>query len=158
VSAEGGFANFVRTRIAPLFVSAAYSIDAVREFMFRVVSQCMLNYHASALSGAGAGKIKGGDRLPWAAGAGIDNFAPTGKLDWQVQVYGAADEALSAWCHREGLQLRVFDWERAHEHAGLARDAAYLVRPDGYVAMSDPAGAWQALRDYFEGIGYRRFI
>jgi 2-polyprenyl-6-methoxyphenol hydroxylase-like FAD-dependent oxidoreductase len=41
VSAEGSFANFVRTRIAPLFVSAAYSVEAVREFMFRVVSQCM---------------------------------------------------------------------------------------------------------------------
>jgi 2-polyprenyl-6-methoxyphenol hydroxylase-like FAD-dependent oxidoreductase len=157
VSAGGSFANFVRTRIAPLFVSAAYSIDAVKEFMFRVVSQCMLNYHGSPLSGAGAGKVKGGDRLPWAAGAAIDNYAPTGKLDWQVHVYGMADEALSGWCHREGLQLRVFDWERAHEHTGLARDAAYLVRPDGYVATADAAGKPEALRKYFEDIGYRRF-
>jgi 2-polyprenyl-6-methoxyphenol hydroxylase-like FAD-dependent oxidoreductase len=158
VSAGGGFANFVRTRIAPLFVSAAYSIDAVRELMFRVVSQCMLNYHGSAISGSAAGKLKGGERLPWAAGATSDNFAPTGKLDWQVHVYGAAGEALSGWCHRKGLQLRVFDWERAHEHTGLARDAAYLVRPDGYVAMADPDGEPDALRAYFEGIGYRRFI
>jgi 2-polyprenyl-6-methoxyphenol hydroxylase-like FAD-dependent oxidoreductase len=157
VSAEGGFANFVRTRIAPLFVSAAYSIDAVREFMFRVVSQCMLNYHGSPISAAAAGKVKGGDRLPWAAGATTDNFAPTGKLDWQVHVYGAADEALSGWCHRNGLQLRIFEWERAHEHAGLARDAAYLVRPDGYVAMADAAGAPEGLRDYFQAIGYRRY-
>jgi len=158
VSAEGGFANFVRTRIAPLFVSAAYSVDAVKEFMFRLVSQCMLNYHGSPLSHGGAGKIKGGDRLPWAAGATADNFAPTGKIDWHVHVYGAAGDALSSWCHGKGLQLRVFDWERAHEHAGLARDAAYLVRPDGYVAMADATGRPEALRDYFESIGYQRFM
>jgi len=157
VSAEGNFANFVRTRIAPLFVSAAYSVDAVKEFMFRLVSQWMLNYHGSPLSGAGAGKLKGGDRLPWAAGASADNYAPTGKLDWQVHVYGAADDALSNWCHRQGLPLRVFDWERAHEHAGFARGAAYLVRPDGYVATADAGGKPDALRDYFQGIGYRRF-
>jgi 2-polyprenyl-6-methoxyphenol hydroxylase-like FAD-dependent oxidoreductase len=157
VSAEGNFANFVRTRIAPLFVSAAYSMDAVKEFMFRLVSQCMLNYHGSALSHGSAGKVKGGDRLPWAAGAAIDNFAPTGTVDWQVHVYGAASDALSSWCHRAGLQLRVFDWERAHEHAGLARNAAYLVRPDGYVGLADAGGTVEGLRNYFEGIGYRRF-
>ena len=158
VSAEGGFANFVRTRIAPLFVSAAYSVDAVKEFMFRLVSQCMLNYHGSPLSAGGAGKVKGGDRLPWAAGATADNFAPTGKIDWQVHVYGTAGEALSAWCHGKGLQLRVFDWERAHEHAGFARNAAYLVRPDGYVGTADAAGSPDALRHYFEEIGYTRYL
>jgi 2-polyprenyl-6-methoxyphenol hydroxylase-like FAD-dependent oxidoreductase len=157
VSAEGGFANFVRTRIAPLFVSAAYSVDAVREFMFRLVSQCMLNYHDSPLSSGAAGKVKGGDRLPWAAGAALDNFAPTGTVDWQVHVYGDASEALSAWCHHAGLLLRVFGWERAHEHAGLARDAVYLVRPDGYVALAEEKGDVEALRRYFVEHGYARF-
>jgi hypothetical protein len=157
VSADGNFANFVRTRIAPLFVSAAYSVDAVKEFMFRLVSQCMLNYHGSALSHGSAGKVRGGDRLPWAAGAAIDNFAPTGTVDWQVHVYGAASDALSTWCHHAGLLLRVFDWERAHEHAGLTRDALYLVRPDGYVGLVDAGGKPEALRHYFHEIGYRRF-
>jgi 2-polyprenyl-6-methoxyphenol hydroxylase-like FAD-dependent oxidoreductase len=157
VSAEGSFANFVRTRIAPLFVSAAYSVDAVREFMFRVVSQCMLNYHGSPLSEDGAGKVRGGDRLPWAAGAAHDNFAPADRIDWEVQVYGAADQTLVDWCGRVGLPLRVFAWEPAHERAGLACDAAYLLRPDGYVAMADDAGKPDALQRYFEQIGYLRF-
>jgi hypothetical protein len=157
VSAEGSFANFVRTRIAPLFVSAAYTVDAVREFMFRLVSQCMLNYHASPLSSGTAGKVKGGDRLPWAAGAGMDNYAPTGTIDWQVHVYGAAGDALENWCHRTGLPLHVFGWERAHERAGLARDAAYLVRPDGYVALAEESARVDALQRYFREIGYSRF-
>jgi 2-polyprenyl-6-methoxyphenol hydroxylase-like FAD-dependent oxidoreductase len=163
VSAEGGFANFVRTRIAPLFVGAAYHVDAVKEFMFRLVSQCMLNYHGSPLSahGGGAGKVRAGDRLPWAAGAGInnfaDNFAPVGTLDWQLHVYGTPGDALSRWCHHAGLMLRVFDWERAHGEAGLARDAAYLVRPDGYVALADARASPEAVQAYFREIGYSRF-
>lgn len=154
VSAEGSFANFVRTRIAPLVVSAAYGFDAVRAFMFRVISQCMLNYRASPLSRGTAGKVEGGDRLPWAAGAALDNHAPTGKLDWQVQVYGSAGAALEDWCRRRGLPLHVFAWERAHEQAGFARDAAYLLRPDGYVALADADGTPEALQRYFRDIGY----
>jgi 2-polyprenyl-6-methoxyphenol hydroxylase-like FAD-dependent oxidoreductase len=157
VSAEGGFANFVRTRIAPMFVSAAYSVEAVREFMFRLVSQCMLNYHASPLSSGSAGKVKGGDRLPWAAGAAIDNYAPTGTLGWQLHVYGSADDELESWCHRTGLALRVFPWERAHEDAGLEHDAAYLVRPDGYVALADADAKPEALQRYFRQHGIVRF-
>jgi hypothetical protein len=157
VSAEGSFANFVRTRIAPLFVGVAYSVDAVREFMFRLVSQCMINYHASPLSSGSAGKVKGGDRLPWAAGATLDNHAPTGTLDWQAHVYGSAGDALETWCHRAGLALRVFDWERAHEQAGLRRDAVYLVRPDGYVGLADESGKPEALQRYFRERGYVRF-
>ena len=157
VSAEGGFANFVRTRIAPMFVSAAYHVDAVREFMFRLVSQCMLNYHGSPLSGEGAGKVKGGDRLPWAAGAALDNFEPTGRIDWLVHVYGAPTDAMQAWCHAAGLHLRVCDFERAHEQAGLMENAAYLVRPDGYVAVADADGRPEPLQEYFRKIGYTRF-
>ncbi|MGJ7917320.1 FAD-dependent monooxygenase [Massilia sp. LXY-6] len=157
VSAESSFANFVRTRIAPSFVSAAYTVDAVREFMFRLVSQCMLNYHGSPLSSGAAGKVKGGDRLPWAAGATVDNYAPTGTIDWQVHVYGATGDPLENWCHRVRLPLHVFGWERAHERAGLARDAAYLVRPDGYVALAEATGKPEALQRYFHEIGYQRF-
>jgi len=157
VSAEGSFANFVRTRIAPMFLSAAYSVDAVREFMFRLVSQCMISYHASPLSSGAAGKVKGGDRLPWAAGAAIDNFAPTGAVGWQVHVYGSAGDELEEWCHRAGLALRVFPWELAHEEAGLQHSAAYLVRPDGYVALAEPHGSPEALQRYFRERGYLRF-
>jgi 2-polyprenyl-6-methoxyphenol hydroxylase-like FAD-dependent oxidoreductase len=160
VSAEGSFANFVRTRIAPLFVGAAYHVDAVKEFMFRLVSQCMLNYRGSPLSSDGghdsAGKVKPGDRLPWAAGAAADNFAPVGTLDWQLHVYGTPGEALSRWCRHAGLMLRVFDWERAHGQAGLARDAGYLVRPDGYVVLTE-AQAPETVVAYFREIGYSRF-
>src|SRR3546814_10205737 len=62
VTAEGSVADFVRTQIAPLFVSAVYRIDASKKFKFRLISQIMINYESSPLSVGSAGKVKGGDR------------------------------------------------------------------------------------------------
>ena len=79
VAAESGFADFVRTRVAPIFASVAYSFEGVREFVFRIVSQITLNYHQSFLSEGMAGSVKGGDRLPWVRAAGTDNYAPLSR-------------------------------------------------------------------------------
>ena len=39
--------------------------------------------------------------------------------------------------------------------AGLARNAAYLVRPDGYVALADPAASAITLQTYLDARGLR---
>ena len=70
---------------------------------------------------------------------GADNFEPLRSLDWQVHVYGEAREALREALASAGIALHVFAWSEAAAAAGLARDALYLVRPDGYVAVADPA-------------------
>jgi 2-polyprenyl-6-methoxyphenol hydroxylase-like FAD-dependent oxidoreductase len=155
VTAEGNFADFVRTRIAPLFASAAYSLDPVRELIFRIISQTTISYRDSPLSDGVAGEVHGGDRLPWALSEGQDNYAPLARIGWQAQVFGAPRAALADWCARHGLPLRSFHWGRAHEEAGLERNAAYLVRPDYYVGLSDPAGSPDAIAGYLEDRGLR---
>ncbi|RTL78631.1 MAG: hypothetical protein EKK29_22465 [Hyphomicrobiales bacterium] len=119
------------------------------DYVFRTVSQIALNYRGGPLSESSAGAVAGGDRLPWAPDGTRDNFAPLSDMCWQAHVYGAAGRALSAWCDERGLPLHVFGWGPAPLAAGLARDALYLVRPDGYVALADPAGQPAALERYF---------
>ncbi len=157
VTAESGFADFVRTRIAPMFASAAYGIGPVREMIFRILSQTTISYHDSPLSSGVAGRVHGGDRLPWVVRDEVDNYAPPGRIDWQVHVYGQAFPDLRAWCDRHGMILREFEWSAAHDEAGLARNAGYLLRPDGYVALCDPGASAQALEDYFCDLDYARF-
>ena len=157
VTAEGSFADFVRTRIAPMFASAAYGVKPVREQIFRILSQTTIHYHDSALSSGVAGRVRGGDRLPWVMHDDLDNYAPTGRIDWQVHVYGQAYPDLRDWCDRHGMLLREFAWGAQHATAGFVRDAAYLVRPDGYIALCDPGASAQALEDYFCDLDYRRF-
>jgi 2-polyprenyl-6-methoxyphenol hydroxylase-like FAD-dependent oxidoreductase len=154
-TAEGKIADILRTRIAPVLVPMAASFESVREFMFRTVSQVMLNYRGGPLSRGAAGHVQGGDRLPWARVDGADNFAPLAAMDWQVHIYGSAGAELSHWCAAHNLPLHVFGWRSEHEAAGLARDVLYLLRPDTYVALAEGSGSPSALARYFADQGIR---
>src|SRR3984893_7250784 len=141
VTAEGRIADILRTRIAPLLILKVAAFSAVREYLFRTVSQVMLNYRGHALSAGSAGHVHGGDRLPWVSIDGKDNFATLTSVTWQIHVYGTASPELAAWCADHDVPLHVFEWRSEHEAAGLARDALYLLRPDTYVALADLSGA-----------------
>jgi 2-polyprenyl-6-methoxyphenol hydroxylase-like FAD-dependent oxidoreductase len=148
-TSQGGFAAFVRTHIVPIVFPVIFRFEAVRRFAFRTVSQTIINYRGRPLSRGTAGRVQGGDRLPWVSIDGSDNFAPLVTMDWQVHVYGAAKAELAASCERRGLPLHAFAWRDAFATAGLARDALYLLRPDSYVALADAEGAAASLDRYF---------
>ncbi len=148
-TAHGSFAEFVRTRIMPLFLKTVYHFDDSRAAFFRVLSQTMLNYHESPLSVGKAGEVCGGDRLPWLGAGGLDNYAPLNEIKWQAHVYGAAGDPLRQWCETRAVPLRAFPWSKACDGAGLQRDAAYLIRPDTYVAVADAKGDPRVFEEYF---------
>jgi hypothetical protein len=124
-----------------------------------------VNYRGSWLSQGHAGLVHGGDRLPWvqtisttpnreprAASVDRDNFATLRSLDWQVHVYGDASPPIRAACQRRRLALHAFAWRSGMRTSGLSRDALYLVRPDGYVALAERGeGAARALESYLDG-------
>jgi hypothetical protein len=104
------------------------------------------------LSEGRAGSVHRGDRLPWvtADSNDVDNFAPLMSLDWQVHVYGSATSDIQAGCQERVLPLHVFPWRPESGRAGLWRNAVYLVRPDGYVALAAPEGNAAAIASYFD--------
>ena len=53
-------------------------------------------------------------------------------------------------CEERKLPLHVFPWRPEMGRAGLQRNAVYLVRPDGYVALADPEGSAAALTSYLD--------
>ena len=93
--------------------------------------------------------MHGGDRLPWVEGD--DNFAPLSSLAWQVHIYGEAAPEIEAACSERRLSLHVFPWRPETRRTGLRRDAVYLVRPDGYVALADPDARASTLVRYLDG-------
>jgi len=129
-----------------------FAIPGVREFMFRTVSQISLNYRRSPLSTGAAGRVRGGDRLPW-VGA-LDNFAPMAAMSWQAHIYGADLAGAGDWCASHGLPLNRFGWGPECQSAGLMMNALYLLRPDTYVALADPSGSPTALESYFRDRGF----
>jgi len=98
--------------------------------------------------------VHGGDRLPWVkadmSGVCQDNFTPLTSLDWQVHVYGDAAPEIQAMCEGRQLPLHVFPWRPEMGRTGLRRNAAYLVRPDGYVALADPEGRATPITAYLD--------
>jgi 2-polyprenyl-6-methoxyphenol hydroxylase-like FAD-dependent oxidoreductase len=147
-TADGWIADILRTRLVPFLMPRLTAFGAIREYMFRTVSQITLNYRGGPLSQGAAGRIHGGDRLPWVPLGSADNFEPLSTMRWQVHVYGSPSSALAEWCSQHSVPLHQFDWRPDFEKAGLARNALYLLRPDTYVALAEPSGAAQALEDY----------
>jgi len=149
VTANGLFAKLVRTRVVPLVVPSIFRSLRARRFLFRTVSQIGVSYPDSALSVGVAGKIRGGDRLPWVPSSnGDDNFAPLASMAWQAHVYGEVRVSARTTCGELQIPLRVFTWTPEAARAGLERSAFYLVRPDGYVALADSHGGADELRGY----------
>jgi 2-polyprenyl-6-methoxyphenol hydroxylase-like FAD-dependent oxidoreductase len=154
VTSRGGFASVVRTRIVPLVLPIVSRLRAFRRLLFRTVSQTQVNYRKSPLSAGAAGKVHGGDRLPWVAlGSGEDNFAPLTSLEWQVHVYGEAKSGVRDTCAELRLPLHAFAWQSEMRRAGFQNGALYLVRPDGYVALADPNADPARLRQYLNERG-----
>jgi len=154
VTSTGALARLVRLDIVPLLVPSLFKLAAVRRFMFRTVSQIEVNYRGSSLSEGQAGAVHGGDRLPWvktdSSGIDQDNFTSLTSLDWQLHVYGDTTLELQAMCGSRKLPLHVFRWRTEMGRTGLRRNAAYLVRPDGYVAFADPEGSATAVASYLD--------
>src|SRR5206468_2031360 len=124
-TSRGPIARRVRVNVVPVVVPLVFRLRAARRLMFRTISQTGVSYRGSRLSVGRAGRVHGGDRLPWVEGA--DNFAPLRSLAWQVH---------------------VFPWWPEIRRTGLRRNALYLVRPDGYVALADPDARASTLARY----------
>ncbi|HWW82917.1 MAG TPA: FAD-dependent monooxygenase, partial [Vicinamibacterales bacterium] len=162
VTSSTPIARAIRLHLVPLVVPAFFAFRVARRFAFRTVSQILINYRGSMLSEGRAGEVHGGDRLPWvrvspdsaSTSSGrrdTDNFASLKSLDWQVHVYGDASPEIAATCEQRGLPLRAFGWSAAMEAAGLQRNALYLIRPDGYVALAaEPQSDSTALASYLD--------
>jgi 2-polyprenyl-6-methoxyphenol hydroxylase-like FAD-dependent oxidoreductase len=152
VTSRGAVARLVRLHIVPLLIPPLFKLPQVRRFMFLTISQTRVNYRGSSLSEGRAGEVHGGDRLLWVKmdGVNTDNFKPLASMDWQVHVYGDEAQDFRSCCNSRKLPLHVFPWRLEMQAAGLLRNAVYLVRPDGYVALADPEASATAITSYLD--------
>jgi 2-polyprenyl-6-methoxyphenol hydroxylase-like FAD-dependent oxidoreductase len=153
---RGGLMDLAREGLASL-APGLMGLAPVRRAAFQAISQIGVSLRGAGTCAGHAGRVAGGDRLPWVRlGGGTSNFDPLRGVPWQAQVYGAAAPAFRAACAHLGLPLHVFGWDRAMGRAGLARNGAYLVRPDGYVAFASARQDAAALQAYLAryGVGF----
>ncbi len=149
-------ARLARRLLFRWLLPAALATRRGRRLAGAGIGQVRLRYRSSPLSKGRAGRVHGGDRLPWVDSAdGHDTHAPLTSLDWQVHLHGTVRQELAAAVRDRGLALQCWPWSTAARAAGLRRDAAYLVRPDGYVALADPAQDPERLGAHLDRLSLR---
>ncbi|KAM3497740.1 hypothetical protein MY10362_008918 [Beauveria mimosiformis] len=152
---RGWLAGLIRSAFAAYVMPVLFCFRAIRRRAFCGLSQFVLDYTGTALAGAGAaaaagGTVRAGERVPWVKiGGGQDNHESLQHIEWQLHVYGMAIEQLIVWCKANGMRLTVFEWVAEYASAGFIKDAAYLLRPDTYVALVDAEGDSRNIEQYF---------
>lgn len=152
---QGSAGRLFRTWLLPNILVFLTGFASVRKAMFRTVSQIRINYRQSALSEGRAGRVQGGDRLPWVQSDQGDNFTPLASLRWQVHVYGETNPNFGRELAALHLPLHRFPHDRPAESAGLQRNAVYLVRPDGHVALALPEQNIDLLKQFAGRFGLK---
>ena len=147
-TSPSALARTLRTRVFPTLAALGSRLPAIRTLMFRTVSQIAIAYRGQALSSGAAGRVRGGDRLPWVRTPTGDNFEGLDQRRWSLVAHGEAPAGLAAWCDGAGVTFHAHPWSNAAGAAGLQRGAAYLLRPDSYVALAG-AGSGPELDRYF---------
>lgn len=133
ITADSSLARVIRAgvlpRLAPLLGRVLPRL-ARRAKLYEYVSQIRIHYWMSADARRRARGRRGrlvGRRLAW----NEDNFAALRSVDWQIHVYGAADQSsLARMGEESGLPVHHFETVR---NPRLRGGQAVLVRPDGFV-------------------------
>ncbi len=126
-----------REVIFPHLFPLIFNYQIFKQFFFKFISQIRINYRQSPLSMKNKGKIQAGDRLPWVCYEQTDNFKALQSLVWQIHVYGKAATSLQIYLKKKNIPLFEFVWSEAAKNQGFIQNAAYLIRPDGYISVID---------------------
>ena len=142
---RGAVAQSVRNHLARLL----FGFFPVMHAMTHQMSELSIGYPRGPLTGAERGDHAGpapGERAPIPAGA-----LPVGSGDRpRFALFGAADEASRALIAGHAGLLE------ADARAPFADDGVWLVRPDGYVAMTAGRGEWAKVGAYLDWIASGR--
>jgi len=150
IASRSWIGSLFRAYVLPQFFAFLTKFKFILTFMFRTVSQTRIQYHSSFLSEGTAGKIRAGDRLPWVHANADDNHSYLSSLEWQIHVYGSLDQSFKVELTDFAIHQMPFSQEMKRK--GFLENAAYLIRPDGYVALAIPSQNSAAVKNYFNKV------
>lgn len=162
VVSDSPLAAFFRTRIVGNAARLAMRFPAVRQRMYRLISQIGIRYRSSPLSQTAgdlpAGALRAGDRFPWLPLILSGKDPKEARLDelddlrFHLVVSGQPAPSLSfgplvRTCWVTDLQENA----KALASANIAGPCYFLIRPDGHIALAgtrlDPARIAAYLRE-----------
>jgi 2-polyprenyl-6-methoxyphenol hydroxylase-like FAD-dependent oxidoreductase len=129
--------SYVRTHIFPYVAGAAFSVDAVKKFIFPRISQIGINYRTSPLSAnSGALKVKAGDRLPFFTVDGASVYERLKAPKFHLLTFFDGANKPPEFAPNDFTD--VFEmplYPAIAEIFGASKTFSVLLRPDNYIGL-----------------------
>ena len=148
--------SYLRMHVFPYVAGAAFSIDAVKKFVFPRISQIGINYRHASLSdhvGDGDFEVKAGDRFPYFTVDGASVFERLREPKFHLVSFSDSGGERSA--HDFGNLVERVDiplYPRVTEIFGTDKPFNVLVRPDNYVATITSDATLTPVENYLKGV------
>jgi 2-polyprenyl-6-methoxyphenol hydroxylase-like FAD-dependent oxidoreductase len=150
VVSDSWLSGLFRTRILAKIAAFAMSLDSIRTFAFRTISQIGISYRDSALSETLAGlpdsAPHAGDRFPWLRlkllpnGSTEDLFGRLDDTRFNLIVIGQGSPPGGVAGLGDLLRIHEVPNDSANDQelarAQIPQPSFYLVRPDGHVGLA----------------------
>lgn len=163
------FLSFLRTNVFPAVAGYLFGLDAVRRFVFPLVSQTGINYRRSPLSlGAARGedfKVRAGDRMPYFLVDGESVYERLRAPKFHLLAFTDESEsaqspetsqAESADAESDLIDFHSFRLDtQAREAFGADSPFNVLLRPDNYVGRISAGASSPGLKDYLSDFAAR---
>jgi 2-polyprenyl-6-methoxyphenol hydroxylase-like FAD-dependent oxidoreductase len=159
------FLAFLRTSVLPPLAKYILSLDAVKKFIFPLISQIGINYRNSSLSqhaGDEAFAVKAGDRMPYFLVDGESIYSSLREPKFHWLLFSDAQNNFDALrTEVEGryaglVELNTFSrYPQVEEAFGTDKTFNVLLRPDNYIASISTETSSSKVAEYLnEFVGY----
>ena len=145
---------FFRQHIFPHIANFALNIDAVKRFVFPLISQIGINYRNSSLSSGDGFKVKAGDRMPYFEIGGASVYDRLREPKFHLLIFSDGSEKLDTQqATVEYATIDVFPlYPSVAETFGVSRTFSVLLRPDNYIGYIGMGMDRSAVQDYLSQI------
>jgi 2-polyprenyl-6-methoxyphenol hydroxylase-like FAD-dependent oxidoreductase len=138
-ASDDAFLAFVRLHIFPHIAHFALHFDAVKQYIFPLISQTGIHYRASALSEpTGANfTVQAGDRMPYFASGGTSVYDKLRAPKFHLLIFSnGMSQATMGSRYSALVDVHVLPLTPQAANAfGSTQEFSVLLRPDNYIAL-----------------------
>ena len=156
-ASEDPFIAFFRTRIFPYIANFALNFDAVKKFIFPLISQIGINYRKSPLSrNNGVFKVRAGDRMPYFEISGASVYEKLAEPKFHLITF--FDGATSPENPAQNLVGEILDFHQfplfphIAEIFGTDKTFNVLLRPDNYIGLITADTSPEEVKNYLASV------
>jgi hypothetical protein len=150
--------TYLRMHVFPYIAGAAFSIDAVKKFVFPRISQIGINYRHSSISDRESGDgfdVKAGDRLPFFTLEGASIFDRLRAPKFHILSFsdGQNENTVSELSDEFKNIVDVCElpiYPRVSEIFGTDKSFRVLLRPDNYIATISNEASLAPIENYLK--------